>query len=359
MTYGLQEAENNGLRDIKLCLHYMDFSVRSSDDFDLNQRLLSMNKLHLVVLSVVIDDDYVDKDDDHQAKLYNFIKEVISVHSCSQLQHLALNQVNLGEHKLVLPDNITHIKLLLVTITEGLSVHKCSQLQHLDLDRVDIGEHKLVLPDNITHIKLSRVAITGGLSVQHCTQLQHLALGYLDLGEHGLVLPDNITYIELWNVAMTGGLLVQHCSHLQKLTLFVVDLGKHELVLPANIIHINLFNVTMVGGLLVQHCSQLQDFALWAMKFDDDFSRLPNSITNIALCFVTMSVRNLLALLEYLENLPHAVSCELKYCTVEPSSEHGQVEHRLKTLTILHCDYNIDGTEDGVFDEKMCFTCWK
>jgi len=70
VTYGLQEAENNSLCDIKLCLHYMQLNVKSSDDFDLYQRLISMNKIHLVVLSVVIDDDYVDTDDDHQVKQF-------------------------------------------------------------------------------------------------------------------------------------------------------------------------------------------------------------------------------------------------------------------------------------------------
>jgi len=63
---------------------------------------------------------------------------------------------------------------------------------------------------------------------------------------------------------------------------------------------------------------------------------------------------NVLGLLEQLENLPHAVTCELWRCIVEPSSEHGQVEHRLKTSTSLQFDsYYIND------DDEMYFECWK
>jgi len=212
VTSGLQEADYNGLLDIKLCLHYMHFRVKSSDDCDLYQRLISMNKIHLVVLSVVIDYDYVDKDDDHKVKLNNFINEVIPVHVCTQLRHLTLHRVDLGAHKLVLPDNITHIILRKVNMNGGLSVQHCTQLQHLALANLDLSEHELVLPDYLTHIDMHKVAMTGGLSIQHCTQLQDLELAYSDLGEHELVLPDNLTHIDMINLAMTGGLSVQHCT---------------------------------------------------------------------------------------------------------------------------------------------------
>ena len=92
------------------------------------------------------------------------------------------------------------------------------------------------------------------------------------------------------------------------------------------------------------------------MDCDDAFPRLPTSVTKFDLHGVTMSVRNLLALLEYLENLPHAVTCELKECTVEPSSEHGQVKTRLETSTILHFNGYSIVPEWG---KGMCFMCWK
>jgi len=470
---GLQEADNNGLRDIKLCMHFMGLKVKTNDGLDMYQRLISMNKTQLVYLSVQIDFNYEDGDDDHQLKLITFLKQVVSVQNCtqlrhlsliqmdlgkdllylgahelvlpanitdinlkqiamtgglsvqhcsqlqhlkldtvdlgehklvlpdniidiklwkvamtghlsvqhcSQLQHLTIQQINLGEHRLVLPDSITHIKLMLVTITGGLSVHTCSQLLHLDLDRVDIGEHKLALPDNITYIKMYNLAMTGGLSVQHCTQLQHLELhtvdlteglsvqhctqlqhlqlAYLDLGEHKLMLPNNIIHLDLFKVTMNRGLSVQHCRQLERLTLDYLDLGEHELALPDNLTHIILRKVTMVGGLLVQHCSQLQDFTLGWMDFDDDFPRLPNSITKIVLKCVTLPVRTLLALLEHLENLPRALKCEIRDCTVEPSSEHGQVKNRLDTSTNLQFNgYNIE--TEGWEYETMCFKCWK
>jgi len=115
----------------------------------------------------------------------------------------------------------------------------------------------------------------------------------------------------------------------------------------------------MVGGLLVQHCSQLQDFTLGWMDFDDDFPRLPNTITKIVLLkCVTLPVRTLLALLEHLENLPRALKCEIRDCTVELSSEHGQVKNRLDTST--HFQFNGYKIEtDGRGNGTMCFTCWK
>jgi len=94
------------------------------------------------------------------------------------------------------------------------------------------------------------------------------------------------------------------------------------------------------------------------MDIDDDFPRLPTSITNIELERVTMPVRTLLALLEHLENMPHAVSCELKKCNVKPSIEHGQVINRLEASTNLHFNgYSIE--TEGRRNRKMCFKCWK
>jgi len=381
MASGLREADNNDLRDINLCLHYMNLRVTANDDVDIYQRLISMNKAQLVSLSV---------------SLNNNLNTFVSVQHCSQLQHLTLTYMNLGEHELVLPDNITHITLMDVTMTGGLSVQYCTQLQHLTLTYMKLGEHELVLPDNITHVTMKHVNMTGGLSVQHCTQLQRLLLTYMNLGEHELVLPDNITHITLMDVTMTGGLSVQHCTQLQHLTLTYMNLGEHELVLPDNITHITmkrvnmtrrlsvqhctqlqhltltymnlgehnlvlpdnithitLNDVTMTGGLSV-HCTQLQHITIWEMNFDDNFPQLPISITDIELQGVTLPVRGVLGLLGQLENLPHSLTCTLKDCTVEPSSEHGQVLHRLLTSASLQFgDYII------VSGITMFFKCWK
>jgi len=278
----------------------------------------------------------------------------LSVQRCRQLQHLTLECMNLGEHGLVLPDNITHITLEFVTMTGALSVQHCTQLQHLTLKLLVLVEHELMLPDNITHIKLDNVTMTGGLSVQHCTQLQHLTLTHMDLDEHELVLPDNITHLKLDNVTMTGGLSVQHCTKLQHLTLEYLVLGEHELVLPDNITNIKLRKVTMTGGLSVEHCTQLQHLTLQDMNFDDNFPQQPISITNIALLGVTLPVQGVLGLLEQLENLPHAVTCKLEDCTVEPPIEHGQVLHRLQASASLQLsDYRIG------LGGQMTSKCWK
>jgi len=282
VTSGLHEADNNGLRELKLCLHYMHFSV-SSDDFDMYERLISMNKIHLVLLSVDIDNDYVDKNDDHQVKLNNFIKEVISVHSCTQLRHLSLKRMDNDK------DLFDDIPPICVTMTGGLSVQHCSQLQHIILYRVDLGAHELVLPDNITYIELHTVAMTGGLSVKHCRQLQHLELDRVDIGAHKLMLPDNITYIELVRVTMTGGLSVKHCRQLQHLELDRVDIGAHELVLPANITYIELVRVTMTGGLSVKHCTQLQHLELDRVDLGEHELVLPGNITSNKLVRLTMT----------------------------------------------------------------------
>jgi len=307
MASGLREADNNDLRDINLCLHYMELQVKTSDDLDIYQRLISMNKAQLVSLSVAA--DHILDDDE---KFNNFLSiptctklqhlsildvnfgDVtmtggLSVQHCRQLQLLSLICVNLGEHGLVLPDNITHIELYNVTMTGGLSVHHCTQLQHLTLRKVDLGEHELVLPVNITHIDLHMVSMTGGLSVQHCTKLQHLSLAGVYLGEHELVLPDNITHIELYKVTMTGGLSVQHCTKLQHLSLAGVNLGEHELVLPDNFTHIELYNVTMTGGLSVQHCTKLQHLSLAGVYLGKHELVLPDNITHIELEAVTMT----------------------------------------------------------------------
>jgi len=440
MASGLREADNNDLRDINLCLHYMYLEVKTSDDLDRYQRLISMNKAQLVSLSILqYSNDADDVDDNDDGVDVKFIKEVVSVQTCSQLQdltllcvnlgehelvlpdnityielfeitmtgglsvqhcsqllHLTLKEVNLGKHELVLPDNITHIELVRVTMTGGLSVQRCSQLQHLTLTDMNLGEHDLVLPDSITHIELVRVTVTGGLSVQRCSQLQHLTLTdvnlgnhelvllvrithikltgvtmtgglsvqqcsqlqhltlkEVNLGEHELVLPDNITHIELVRVTVTGGLSVQQCTQLQRLTLTDVNLGKHKLVMPDNITHITLEDVTMTGGLSVQHCTQLQHLKLMDMNVDDNFPQLPISITNIVLWYVTLPVRGVLGLLGQLENLPHAVTCKLEDCTVEPSSEHGHVLSRLQASASLQFDYKIE--KRG----KMTSKCWK
>jgi len=383
MASGLREADNNDLRDINLCLHYLNLEVVTSDDLDIYQRLIFMNEGQLVTLSVAGYKNnfnnfvsvktctqlqrlalYQMNLGEHELVLPDNITYItltditmtggLSVQHCTQLQHLTLTYVNLGEHELVLPDNITHIELEDVTMTGVLSVQHCTQRQHLSLTRVYLGEHELVLPDNITHITLNDDTMTGGLTLEHYTQLQHLTLKHVNLGEHKLVLPVNITHITLTVVTITGGLSVQHCTQLQQLSLYTVDIGEHELVLPDNITHITLTGVTMTGGLSVQHCTQLQHLTLWFMKFDDDFPQLPISITNIKLVWVTLPVRGVLGLLGQLENLPHAVTCELEDCTVEPSSEHGQVEHRLQTSASLQFkDYRI------VSKKKMWLKCWK
>jgi len=338
MASGLREADNNDLRDINLCLHYMDLEVETNDDVKIYQRLISMNEAQLVSLSVILN---------------NNLNPFVSVQHCTQLQRLALSRVNLGE-QLVLPDNITHFTMSYVTMTGGLSVQHCTQLQHLTLTHVDLGEHELVLPDNITHVKMSYVTMTGGLSVQHCRQLQHLTLECVKLGEHELVLPDNITHIELSYVTMTGVPSVQRCRQLQHLTLTHVDLGEHELVLPDSITYINLGKVTMTGGLSVQHCTQLQHLTLWHMNFDDNFLQLPISITNIELWGVTLPVRGVLGLLGQLENLPHSLTCTLEDCTVEPSSKHGQVLRGLQASASLQFgDYRIG------LEGQMTSKCWK
>jgi len=223
MTYGILEADSNGLHDITLCLHYVNLYVKTSDDVDNCRRLHSMNKGQLVLLSVKC---YGCKND-----------EGARVH------------VNLND------------------LTDVVSIQTCTQLRYLTLEEVDLGEHGLVLPDNITHVELNYVTMTGGLSVQHYTQLQHLSL--------------------------------------------------------------------------------------LAMQFDDNFPQLPNAITFIKLRGVTLPVRGVLGLLEQLENLPHAVTCELEYCIVEPYSERGQVEHRLKTSTSLQ----FDGYRNTPYG--MSFNCWK
>ena len=144
---------------------------------------------------------------------------------------------------------------------------------------------------------------------------------------------------------------------LQHLTLMDMKFDDHFPKLPISITHIVLYNVTMTGGLSVQHCTQLQHLTLSVMKFDDNFPQLPNSITDIRLVWVTLPVRGVLGMLEQLENLPHSVACKLDGCTVEPSSEHEQVEHRLKTSTSLQFDdYRI---ETGRILKGMCFKCWK
>jgi len=275
MASVLREADNNDLRDINLCLRYMNLEVKTSDDLDIYQRLISMNKAQLLSLSVI----------DYKNDLNNFE----SIQTCTQLQHLTLASVNLGEHELVLPDNITHITLNDVTMTGGLSVQHCTQLQHLTLIGMDLGEHELVLPDNITHITLKDVTMTRGLSVKSCTQLHHLTLTGVNLGEHELVLPDNITHITLKAVTMTGGLSVQRCTQLQNFTLIGMNLGKHELVLPDNITHIMLKDVTMTGGLSVQHCTQLQHLILTGVNLGEHELVLPDNITHITLKAVTMT----------------------------------------------------------------------
>jgi len=393
---GLREADSNCRHDIKLCLHYIDFHVDTSDDVDMYRRLLSMNKAQLVLLSVSC---YGFKNDDG-AKVHvnlNVFTDVVSIQTCTQLRHLTLDHADLGEHRLVLPDNITHVNLYNVTMTGGLSVQHCTQLQHLTLGFTDLGEHGLVLPDSITHFKLHNVTMTERLTVQPCTQLQHLRLWRMKFNDHFPQLPISITHIELYNVTITGGLSVQHCTQLQHLLIHDMKFDDHFPQLPISITHIELSDVIMTGGLSVQHYTQLQHLALQYMKFDDDFPQLPisithlkltvvtmngrlkvqhytqlqhlalelmkfdndfpqlpNSITNIKLHRVTMQVRGVLELLEQLENLPHAVTCELDYCRVEPSSEHGQVEHRLKTSTSLQ----FDGYENKKYD-TMFFKCWK
>jgi len=94
------------------------------------------------------------------------------------------------------------------------------------------------------------------------------------------------------------------------------------------------------------------------MDCDDAFPRLPTSVTKFDLHGVTMPVKTLLALLNFLENLPHAVTCELEKCKIKPSSEYGQIENRLETSTNLHFNgYSI--VTDMWRNEQMCFKCWK
>jgi len=81
---GLKEADNNGLRDIKLCMFFMDLCVKTNDDLDIYQRLISMNKTQLVFLSVQINSDDKDGNDDHQVKINTFFKRgVFSSELCT------------------------------------------------------------------------------------------------------------------------------------------------------------------------------------------------------------------------------------------------------------------------------------
>jgi len=320
MASGLREADSNGLHDIKLCLHYVNLWMSTGENVDRCRRLLLMNKAQLVSLSV----------------------------QCSNFR-------NKEEH------------VNLNVFTDVVSIQTCTQLRHLTLRQVDLGEHGLVLPDNITHVKLYNVTMNRGLSVQHYTHLQHLTLWGIKFDDDVPQLPISITHLALIDVTMTVGLSVQHYTQLQHLTLWDIKFDNDFPQLPISITHIELNNVTMTGGLSVQHFKQLQHLRLEDMKFDDDFPQLPNSITNIELKWVTLPVRGVLGLLEHLENLPHAVACELNACAVEPYSEHEQVEHRLKTSTSLQLDgYN--GELEYVIRKPqrfirktggLKFKCWK
>jgi len=279
---GLREADNNNIHDINLCLHYMYLYVKTNDDdVDIYQRLISMNKAQLVSLFVYHNETHIELDNVTMTRR-------LSVQHCTQLQHLTLKFMDLGEHELVLSDSISHIELNHVTMAGGLSVKHCTQLQHLTLTYIDFGEHAL-LPDSITYITFNYVTMTGGLSVKHCTQLQHLTLEFMDLGEHELVLSDSISHIELNHVTMAGGLSVKHCTQLQHLTLTYIDLGEHVLVLPDSITHIELNHVTMTGELSVKHCTKLQHLTLIYMNRGEHKLVLPDSITHIKLNRVTMT----------------------------------------------------------------------
>jgi len=130
------------------------------------------------------------------------------------LQISDLDQIEFGVHGLVLPDNITHItmrtiyrikfddichiKRYYVTMTRRISVQHGTQFQHLTFECFDLGEHELVLLDNIVHIELHSVTME-----------------LVDLGHNELVLTHNITYIKLRKVTMTGRFSMQHFKQLQ------------------------------------------------------------------------------------------------------------------------------------------------
>jgi len=169
----LREADSNGLPDIKLCLHYIYFYVETSDDVDMCRRLLAMNKAQLVLLSV---NCYRFKNDEGakvHVNLYD-LTDVVSIQTCTQLRQLSLDKVDLGEHGLVLPDSITHVKLYKVTMTGGLSVQHYTRLQYLTLGRMKFDDDFPQLPNSITNIELSWVTLPVRGVLRLLEQLENL-----------------------------------------------------------------------------------------------------------------------------------------------------------------------------------------
>lgn len=67
---------------------------------------------------------------------------------------------------------------------EGLSMKHCAKLQRIKLNGTNLGEHELVLPDNIDDIFLDNVIVTGGLSMSQCTKLTRVNRQGINFGEH-------------------------------------------------------------------------------------------------------------------------------------------------------------------------------
>ena len=110
--------------------------------------------------------------------------------------------------------------------------------------------------------------------------------------------------------------------------------------MSTSITGIVLTDAIMTAGLALQlqQCRQLERLTMCSMDLQDHLIQPPNSITYIDLQRVTLSVRNVLALAEQLEDLSHDATCELMECQVEPSNKHSLVEQRLFLSSKLHVD---------------------
>jgi len=229
---------------------------------------------------------------------------------CTQLNDIILHKVNITDHRLMLPENISSIALRDVSVVGGVLLRHCTKLDKLILNGVNTGG-QLIVPGHIETLELKGVNMSGlslwqcrqlksliinddhiglnrhplvfpsGISLYYCTELEHLSLGNVNIGNHDLVVPAYITDIQLDDLSCSGRLLLQHCRKLKRLALKDINIVGHELNLPENIESMRLKNVR--GAFSLSQCTKLKYLSLIDMNIIGHRFLLPESIRYIYL----------------------------------------------------------------------------
>ncbi|XP_052760975.1 uncharacterized protein LOC128203555 [Mya arenaria] len=229
---------------------------------------------------------------------------------------------NYGDIPLYLSHFCIHSNYDVVVLKKLMMINK-ERIQSLDIggynDQINGEEEQEVITSSSDSLKAVRLYRRDGqYDLSQCHRLEHLRIE-----------GDNTTRLQVDPTHITTCYLARVSSNVE---MYIFRLFKHD-QRWSKLQRVELWYVKNVQLLVdtLPSLPQLQRLHIGATDLGELHLLPPASITGIRLVCVTMTAEAVRSLIETMKNIPHTITCDMQWCTVEPASEMKDIREHMNS----------------------------